>query len=418
MPVIHTLFRSALLSSALAAIAMTPAAAATLSRADIDRIRAATGAPASAVNAGQGAASHFGIAPKGFKYTIVHSFAGGTGDGFNPTAEVTLDASGNIYGTTDSGGAYGFGTIFELTPGGTETLLHSFGGSGDGTTPYGAVTFDAKGNIYGTTNSGGSGGAGIIYELASDGTYTVLHNFITSEGSNIEGRLTQDKKGNLYGTAAFGGANGDGSVFEYSAQGKFSVLHSFDGTLGEYPDHGVAIDKAGNIYGATAFGGNTYDEGTLYEISKTGTFYILHYFTGGADGGFIYGCVTVDKAGNVYGNAEDGGANNAGTVFQLTREGKFTTLYNFTGTTDGGTPQGDVLLVGKNVYGTTSTGAAGGAGGVYEVSLKGQETTLASFDAANGDGYAAGLTPNGKNFLGTTQDGGANGDGVVFSLTK
>jgi uncharacterized repeat protein (TIGR03803 family) len=418
MPVSHTLFRGALLCSTLAAIAMTPAAAATLSRADLERVRAATGAPASPVRAGNGAAAHFSIAPKGSTYTILHSFAGGTGDGSDSTAEVTLDASGNIDGTTGSGGANGNGTIFKLTSGGTETLLHSFGGSGDGTTPDGAVSIDSAGDIYGTTQDGGAGGNGTIYELTAGGTYNVLHSFAADEGSFIRGHLTQDKQGNFYGTALFGGTPGYGTVFKYSTGGTLTVVHAFDSTDGEYPEHGVASDKAGNLYGATAFGG-TGGQGTVYEISKKGKFSTLYNFTGGAtDGGFIYGGVTVDKAGNVYGNTAEGGANGAGTVFKVAPDGTLTTLYNFTGSADGGSPEGDVLLVGKNIYGTTSEGGAGGQGGVYEITSKGKEKTLAVFSAANGDGYAAGLTPNGKNFLGTTAGGGADGDGVVFSLTK
>ena len=410
MRISHRLFHGALLGSAFAVAALAPAMGANLSQAE-KRDLAVTGKHSAA------AASEAAIRPlAGATYTVVHNFAGAPNDGQSPTAEVTLDASGNIYGDTDYGGANSNGTLFELTTGGTESLLHSFGGSGDGTVPDGAVIFDASGNMYGTTQSGGSAGNGIIWEYSASGTYSILHSFASNEGSFIRGRLVMDKKGNLYGTALFGGANSDGSVFEYSAAGQFTVLHSFDGTDGQYPEHGVVMDKKGNLYGVTAFGG-TNGDGSVYKISKKGTFTSLYSFTGGADGSFLYGGLGMDKKGNLYGATVSNGANNNGTVFEMTPTGTLTTLYAFTGAADGGAPNGDTLVVGKKIYGAASTGGANSAGGIYEVTTKGKESLLASFSASSGDGYTAGVTKSGNTLYGTTADGGANNDGVVFSLT-
>ena len=415
MRIRHMLLGCALLGSTVAAATFPAAAASNLPGPDWKRALAVTGHHSSTLQ--RGAAVFPGAVRRPATYTVLHNFAGGTSDGSGSGAEVTLDASGNIYGTTDTGGANLAGVIFKLTSGGTESLLHSFGGSGDGTDPDGAVTIESNGDMYGTTGSGGANQNGGIWKLAADGTYSVLHNFTTDEGSFARGRLVQDGKGNFYGTCLFGGASGNGTVFKYSAKGKLKILHTFNGTDGQYPEHGVARDKAGNIYGATAFGG-TSGEGTVWKIAKDGTFSTLYNFTGGTDGGFIYGAVAIDKAGNVYGNADDGGTGGGGTVFKVAPDGTLTTLYNFTGGADGSNPEGDMLRLGKNLYSTTTNSGANSEGGVYELTATGKLKVLADFSATNGNYYSAGLTPSGKTFYGTTEFGGASDNGVVFSLTK
>jgi uncharacterized repeat protein (TIGR03803 family) len=356
-----------------------------------------------------------GAALPGSKYKVLYNFAGEP-DGSGSGAEVTLDSSGNIYGTTDYGGANGYGTLFKLANG-KETVVHSFGGSGDGETPDGAVFIESNGNMIGTTTFGGGGGNGGIWQLATDGTYSVLHDFTADEGNLARGKLIQDKDGNFYGTCLFGGSTGDGTVYEYSAAGTLTILHTFGGTDGQYPEHGVVMDKKGNLYGVTAFGG-TGDNGSVYEIAKNGTFTSLYSFTGGNDGGFLYGGLAIDKKGNLYGSADDDGTGNAGTVFKMTSKGALTTIYDFTGGADGGNPEGDMLLLGKTLYSAATTGAANGLGGVYSVSLKGKEKVLGEFSDANGNYYSAGVTPSGKILYGTTEYGGSSDNGVVFSVKK
>lgn len=414
----NSAIRVALLGSVLALAALAPAMGADLSRADWERIRAVTGEHKSASPKASGAAA---VAYAPVKYKLLHSFAGGAGDGQNPTAEVTLDGKGNIYGVTDFGGTYGNGALFEMTKSGTVSLLHSFGGIGDGISPDGAVIFDANGNMYGTTETGGSTSNGTIWEFASDGTYKVLHSFAANEGDFIRGRLVRDANGNLYGTALFGGANKDGTVFELGTDGTLTILHAFAGTDGVYPEHGVVSDSAGNLYGVTAFGG-TLGNGAIYEIAADGTFTTLHSFTGGTDGGFPYGGLTVDSNGNLYGSAADGGAYSSGTAFELPAGGTLTTLYSFSGGYDGSNPEGDMLRIGNNLYSTASYGGDHGYGVVYELEPKGKLKVLETFDGTNGGLYSGGLVASGKSFYGTTEYGGANGgavgDGVVFKLTK
>jgi uncharacterized repeat protein (TIGR03803 family) len=411
--------RVALLGSALALAALTPAIGANASRDEAKRILAAEGKHPSALRQNISRASVHAAAT----YTVLHDFAGAPNDGANPGGGfgggVTLDGAGNIYGTTDAGGAANQGVIFKLAPDGTQTLLHSFGSAGDGSGPDGAVTLLSNGDLYGTTEAGGSSGNGVLYRLAASGKYKILHSFAASDGNSARGRLVRDKLGNFYGTALFGGANGDGTVFKYGSDGTFTVLHAFNGTDGEFPEHGLARDSAGNLYGVTAFGG-TSGEGTVFEIASDGTFSTVYNFTGGADGGFLYGTVAIGKDGNIYGNTASGGANGEGTVFKLTPGGKLTTLYNFTGGSDGGSPQGDMLVAGANLYSTASAGGDPSCqcGVIYAVTAKGNEKVLHAFTGSDGAGYSSGVIKSNGLFYGTTASGGAHNDGVVFSVTK
>lgn len=418
MQLCRVLFHGALLGSALAVTASVPAGAANASGTDWQRRLAVTGHHTSVRQSE--AASRVITAGRnpGYAFTVMHDFAGSPSDGAGSGAEVSLDSSGNVYGTTDYGGANTYGTIFEITANGAESVVHSFGGSGDGSTPDGAITIEPNGDKYGTTSYGGSSENGVIWKLAADGTYSVVHNFSADECNFARGRLVQDKKGNFYGTCLFGGANLDGTVIKFTAKGKVTVLHNFVGTDGEFPEHNVVMDKDGNIYGVTAFGGAS-DNGTIYEIARDGTFTSLYSFTGGAaDGGFPYGGLAIDKNGNVYGSADDGGAYSAGTVFEMAAGGTFAVLYNFTGGADGEFPEGDMLLMGKNLYSTTTQGGANGQGGIYELTSKDKLKVLADFSNTNGNYYSAGLTRNGKSFYGTAQYGGPSDNGTVFSLTK
>jgi uncharacterized repeat protein (TIGR03803 family) len=414
MPGFHTWFRCALLGSALAFAALTPAVGADRSHEEMKRLRAVEGNHASR----PGSATTSAARTPGATYTVLHKFLGGGADGSGSGANVTLDDAGNIYGTTDFGGSHSDGVVFRLAPDGTQTLLHTFSGS-DGANPDGGVVLMPNGDLYGTAGGGGANGNGVLFRLRSNGKYKVLHDFGADDGTLLRGSLLRDKLGNFYGTALFGGVNGDGTVYKYGFDGTFTVLHAFNGDDGQYPEHGVVADKAGNLYGVTAFGG-TSDEGTVYKIASDGTFSTLYNFTGGTDGGFLYGGLDIDSDGNLYGSTGDGGTGSSGTVFKLTPGGTLTTLYNFTGGTDGNSPEGDMRLVGKNLYSTTDEGGDPGCqcGVIYEITSKGKEKVLHAFTGSDGGGYSAGLVASHGIFYGTTQSGGTLQDGVVFSVTK
>ncbi|HTT96808.1 MAG TPA: choice-of-anchor tandem repeat GloVer-containing protein [Rhizomicrobium sp.] len=416
----HTLLRGVLLGSVVAIAALAPATGADATRSDFKRLQALYG--------NRGAAAHamtrsaFGAVSTDGTYTILHRFTGRKKDGCNPGAKVTFDAAGNMYGTTDFCDQYGDGdgVVFKLAPDGTYTVLHFFTGDTDGAQPDGAVTLLRNGDLVGTTTSGGANGNGTIFQLNGKGKLKVLHAFTADEGSEARGNLYRDKAGNYYGTALFGGADSSGTLFKYGADGTMTVLHTFTGGAdGEFPEHGVVADKAGNLYGVTAFGGAN-GEGSVFKYDTAGNFSTVYSFTGGNDGSFVYGGLAIDGDGTLYGSTGDGGANNSGTVFKLTTDGALTTLYAFTGGTDGASPEGDMLLVGKNLY---STANAGGdptcqCGVVYEITAKGKEKVLHTFTGVDGSGYSAGLVRNNGTFYGTVQYGAIQQQGAVYSLTK
>jgi uncharacterized repeat protein (TIGR03803 family) len=415
----HALLRSVVLGSAATIMALAPAIAADASRAAAKRMLALYGNHAAA-HGSMGAKA--APASKDPMYTDLYKFKGGAGDGCNPGAKVTFDPAGNIYGTADFCDPYGDGdgVVYKLAPDGTETVLHFFTGGADGAQPDGAVTRLRNGDLIGTTTSGGANNNGTLFKLTAKGKLKVLHAFTAEEGSEARGNLYRDKAGNFYGTALFGGADSSGTLFKYGADGTFTVLHTFTGGAdGEFPEHGVVADTAGNLYGVTAFGGAD-GEGSVFKYDTAGNFSTVYSFTGGADGGFLYGGLAIDSDGTLYGSTGNGGAFSSGTVFRLTQGGTLTTLYNFTGGTDGASPEGDMLLAGGKLYSTADAGGDPGCqcGVVYEITAKGKEKVLHTFTGADGSGYSAGLTLKNGVFYSTVQYGANLQNGAVYSLTK
>jgi uncharacterized repeat protein (TIGR03803 family) len=327
---------------------------------------------------------------KGWVESVLYSFGGTKDDGLGPQAGLALDALGNLYGTTVNGGAYLYGTAFELSPGSggwSETVIHSFCGSGDGCDPYSNLIFDAAGNLYGTTYTG-QVSYGTVFELSpgSGGwTETTLYGFQGgSDGRVTFAGLTWDKSGNLYGTTWEGGSYGDGTVYELtrSSGGAWTerILHSFGPSNrdGAGPTTGVVFDRSGNLYGTTAGGGpnlcgSYHNCGVVYKLSpgKHGGWKEtrLYDFAQNA-GGFDPQAIAIDSAGNLYGTTMEGGSG-GGVVFRLAPlphgKWKYTVLHTFSGP-DGGVPMAGVTLDGKgHIYGTTFGGGAYGGGVVFEL---------------------------------------------------
>jgi uncharacterized repeat protein (TIGR03803 family) len=199
--------------------------------------------------------------------TVLYSFTGGS-DGGYPFAGLIVDAAGNHYGTTEGGGTYGSGTVFKLAPDGTETVLHAFNRK-NGREPFAGLINDAAGNLYGTTHKGGANGYGTVFKFAPDGTYKVLHAFAGgSDGAHPRAALTQDTAGNLYGTTNSGGSRKKGTIFRLAPDGTETVLYSFTGrSASNYPAASLIKDAAGNLYGTTPNGGaNGY--GTVFKLKE------------------------------------------------------------------------------------------------------------------------------------------------------
>jgi uncharacterized repeat protein (TIGR03803 family) len=266
-------------------------------------------------------------------YTLLYSFTGGT-DGANPFAGLVRDAAGNLYGTTDGGGAGGAGVVFKLDIAGAETVLHSFiGPPTDGGFPDAGLVRDAAGDLFGTTSFGGAFDAGVVFKLDKFGKEIMLHSFAgyPTDGANPYTVLVRDTAGNFYGTTLEGGPSGDGVVFKLNMAGYESVLFSFNGAMeGGNPGGGLVRDAAGNLYGTTSYGGAggcPFGQGcgVVFKFDPTGNETLVHSFAGSpADGGVPSGGASVsgglvrDAAGNLYGTTYSGGASDSGVVFKLT----------------------------------------------------------------------------------------------------
>jgi uncharacterized repeat protein (TIGR03803 family) len=373
---------------------------------------------------------------------VLHNFGNGK-DGTQVNAGLTMDAAGNLYGSATGGGYYQNGMVFELSPqsGGTwaETLLHSFGPPSGGYLPNVGVTLDAKGNLYGTTTRGGAYNYGTVYQLSPDAggdwTLKTLHSFNPGSGDGYSSSvlLVLDTAGNVYGTTASGGAYGGGTVFEITRTGTGEwteeILHSFslNGNDGYSPAN-VILDATGNLYGAAA--GGAYGAGIVFELTPTTgggwTETILYSFGPNKKDGFGAGDVILDSLGNLYGLSY-GGTNGRGLVFELTPTlGSGWTekvLYNFNGR-DGFLPSGLVIDASGNLYGTTLEGGAYGRGTVFEISPKAnggwREKILHNFDNNAIDGilpFGDLIVDAAGNLYGTTGDGGLFVGGTVFKIT-
>ena len=251
----------------------------------------------------------------GGKESVLHSFSGT--DGSAPSAGL-VDVNGTLYGTTAGGGAHqDEGTVFSITRGGTEKVLHSFGNRLDGAQPMAELTL-VNGMLYGTTYFGGAdGSSGTVFSITTGGKESVLHSFGKDGIFPRAGLLNLN--GTLYGTTTYGRyGNCCGTVFAITTAGKEKVLHKFSGADGAYPDAGL-IDEKGTLYGTTGGGGSgscPYGCGTLYSITTGGTETVLHSFGNGTDGIYPYAAL-IDVNGTLYGTTDRGGVHLQGTVFTL-----------------------------------------------------------------------------------------------------
>ncbi len=332
----------------------------------------------------------------GWLSTPLYVFQGGN-DGAYPRARVAFGPDGSLYGTTAFGGNGGLGIIYRLKPPGTtcrstpcawnETVLFAFDGN-SGNQPLGDLAIDATGNLYGTTSFAGYGSSGTVYQLSrGTGSWTlaVLHTFNANEGYQPWGGVSFDASGNLYGTTKYGSGNGCGgmgcgTVFQLvpSQSGwTENVLYDFQtGGYGQNPVGGLIMDQSSNLFGTTPFGqGQNGTQPVVFELSPSGSgwaFTVLHVFDGNSG---PYSTLVMDAAGNLYGTANADGAYRCGTVFKLSPGSggwTYTSLHDFTGGSDGAYPYSRVSLdASGNLYGTASAGGTGcngaGCGVVWQI---------------------------------------------------
>lgn len=263
----------------------------------------------------------FKLTPDGHE-TVLYAFSGGA-DGASPNGRLAIDQAGNLFGTASEGGDLvacykGCGTVFEVRADGKEKTLYTFHSGSDGTAPAAGLILDDIGNLYGTASAaGGLTECGTVFRLSPDGTETALHTFGESDGCNPAAPLVMDSRGNLYGTTLHGGNTsnaacgsyfpyGCGVVFRLSPKGALKRLHKFNGKDGDEP-YGVVQDAMGNLFGTTALAVGIGNFGTLYERPALGKFSVLHNFSGASDGAFPAGDVAIAENGKLYGTASAGG---------------------------------------------------------------------------------------------------------------
>jgi uncharacterized repeat protein (TIGR03803 family) len=364
------------------------------------------------------------------------------GSATEPQAGLVRDSAGNLYGAAFGGGTYHEGAVFKLDANGVYSTIYSFSGgstgSGDGCLPRMAAPIrDNAGNLYGTTSHcGTTANAGNVFKIDSAGNETILHTFTGgADGAVPLASLFRDQAGNLYGTTSTGGdtscsyvgVKGCGTIFKISSSGKFSLLHTFTGTDGANPQAGLIEDAAGNFYGTTTYGGST-GWGTVYKMDKTGHLTVLYSFLSNNnpnDGTQPASTLVRDSAGNLYGTTTSGGNVNdcegfgCGTVFKVDASGNETVMHALSNSSDGAEPFSLVMDGKGNLYGETN-----GAGGyfrstVFRVDPLGNFTVLHVF-GGNGDGIGpccSLVADDQGNLYGTTEYRGFNGYGVIFKIS-
>jgi uncharacterized repeat protein (TIGR03803 family) len=371
---------------------------------------------------------------------VLYNFTGG-GDGGNAATGLVLDRHGNLYGTTVIGGKFNCGAVFKLSPQASppwpEAVLYNFGCYSDGKNPHGGVTFDRKGNLDGTTVSGGAGpscgssGCGVVFKLTPS-TENVLHSFTGGkDGFGPGGGVVFDTSGNLYGTTPDGGGHSQGVIYQVSGASRERVIHTFtggnDGGVGSL---GLLLREANSLYGVTEEGG-AHAAGTVFRLSPTSkkrwNLTPLYAFKGTPDAGSPYGGLVADSSGNLYGTTYYGGANGLGTVFELSpnAKGRYRerVLYSFKGGSDGSSSTSTLIFGGSGeLYGTTSAGGGScDCGTIFKVNAaSGKETVLHVFGSgADGAFPYYGLSKDASDtFYGTTVAGGNFGQGVVFEFKR
>jgi uncharacterized repeat protein (TIGR03803 family) len=361
-------------------------------------------------------------------YRVVYTF--GTNSATDPIIPgggpdfIAQGRDGNLYSTSQAGGTDNRGAAFKITPSGTETVLASFVFT-NGLIPLGGLTLGTDGNLYGTSQQGGDSncnlgfGCGTVFKITPGGVLTTLFIFPAdlSKGYYPFAAPTQGTDGNFYGTTE----GNTGTVFKITPTGMLTTLHTFNGTDGSFVESGLIQGTDGSFYGGS-FGGGANGDGVVFKITPSGVFSVLHNFTG-SDGSSSWSLIQAAD-GNFYGATVAGGTSNAGVVFKITPNGTYSVLYNLNGTTDGLNAYSSLVqATDGNFYGVTDMGGTLGYGTIYKSTPQGAYSVVHNFDDTNGANPWSTLTQNTNGILyGDTFKGGklticgTPGCGVVYSL--
>ncbi len=364
-----------------------------------------------------------GVAWTQVSYNVMYRFTRGE-DGASPGAPLIQGSDGNFYGTTAGGGTFDRGTVFKLTPTGAVSTLYTFTGAADGAYPHAGLLQATDGNFYGTTWQGTTAPSayGVVFRLTPGGAFTTLYTFTrTDDGGEPHAALIEGIDGNLYGTTELGGTYDGGTVFKITPGGVLTTLYAFSrGSDGGQPEAALIQGDDGNFYGTTSqYGANGY--GTAFKMTPAGILTTLHAFAGGADGAYPEAPLIKGADGNFYGTTSHGATSSYhGTVFKITPAGGLTTLHVFSDATDGAYPHAALLLANDgNFYGTTSFGGTSNWGTVFKMTPTGTLNILHSFAEAPDGAYpeAALIQATDGKLYGTTAYGGTSDYGAAFVVS-
>jgi len=359
-------------------------------------------------------------------FKVLYNFANDPDKASQPSGDLVLDASGNLYGvTSDSGG--NIATVFELSSDGAKTTLATFPQVHNGAQdPLAPLARDGEGNIFGAAATGGPRcgrtGCGTIFKIAPDGTTTTLLALSREKGMRPGNGLILDGEGNLFGTVHHGRNIRSGAIFELSPDGQYTLLYALHSHKdGQYPIFGLITNGKGKFYGTTPYGGQI-GGGTIFRYTPDGAFKVMHAFSS-TDGFFPQSPLTVDNDGNVYGAVSTTGPDLAGSIFRIAPDGTLTTLHIFNGQ-DGRYPDvSPVVDTNGDLYGITRQGGSSNDGVLYRLAQDGTFTVLHSFGGADGELPNGRLVSDGHGHLfgATTIGGGGSrcgqeGCGVIFEV--
>ena len=353
----------------------------------------------------------------GSSFTVLRSLDRAA-DGAYSKSDLIQAADGNFYSMTNSGGTNGAGTIFKITPTGTFTVLRNLS-SADGQNPLGNLFQNTDGFLYGMAPYGGTHGDGTFFKISTAGAFTLLYSLTSgTDGSEPNGGVIKSTDGNFYGLTSYGGSNFGGTAFKITATGAFTLLTSFNGAaLGNTPYESLLRGSDSAFYGTTSNAGPNQYYGTIFKICAGNTT-LLHAFNN-SQGSYPKGSLVEATNGVLYGTTENGGSNNAGTIFKITRSGTYTVLRNLLSSTDGAEPNGSLIqATDGNLYGMNNTAGTNSGGTIFKMTLAGNYTVLRNLNTADGY-YPFGDLVQGTdgNFYGTTSTGGSTGAGTIFKIT-
>jgi uncharacterized repeat protein (TIGR03803 family) len=300
---------------------------------------------------------------------------------------------GNLYGTSNNGGTNGDGSVFRVTPQGELTTLYSFctePNCADGSSPFSGLALGTDGNFYGTTQDGGNSGLGTVFKITPAGVLTVLHNFVGADGSYPDAGLALGTDGNFHGTTCTGGLYGSGTIFTITSAGAVSTLHNFDGTDGSCPMAALVQGTDGAFYGTTYEGGSSeacYNKcGTVFRITDTGAFISLHGFVF-TDGAYPTAPLMQASNGAFYGTTYGGGdvgqhicTLGCGTIYKISSGGTFATLHKFHGSDGGNVDAGLIQATDGDLYSENPDNAQ-----IFRLALPSTITTEYAFHESGGN---------------------------------